>query len=53
MEERNKYGKATKVLEVNEYENQKNQGGDEEVFIDSSLYNKALLFRLLNKEQHE
>ena len=45
MDELHKYGKATKVLDAGEFENAKEKGLDEEVQIDSSLYNKALLIR--------
>jgi hypothetical protein len=45
-----KFGKANKILTASEFEALKEAGTEEEVNIDSSLYNKALLARLEDKE---
>lgn len=50
MAELYKFGKANKILTMDDFEKLKEQGVDEEVNIDSSLYNKALLARAEDKE---
>ena len=47
------YGKANKVLEAGQFEAEKKAGIHEEVNVDSSLYNKELLRRALDKTQNE
>jgi len=45
-----KFGKANKILTAAEFEALKEAGTEEEAIVDSTLYNKALLARLEDKE---